>query len=89
MVDYRGFIRPRSTGRRPSLQPDESQQLLTLQFTWKDAEDGSIDLKPVSSSFIGVSPEFEIALYTLCFLAGGEVRPWPFKLNRAARHALR
>jgi poly(U)-specific endoribonuclease len=32
-------------------------------------------LKPVSTSFIGVSPEFELALYTLCFLAGGEETP--------------
>jgi poly(U)-specific endoribonuclease len=29
-------------------------------------------LKSVSSTLIGVSPEFEIGLYTLGFFAGGE-----------------
>ena len=29
-------------------------------------------LKSVGSSFIGVSPEFELALYTLMFLCGEE-----------------
>jgi poly(U)-specific endoribonuclease len=37
---------------------------LTIQFEW----DGV--LKNVGTSFIGVSPEFEMALYTMCFLAG-------------------
>lgn len=41
-------------------------QLLTIQFEWQGV------LKSVSSTLIGVSPEFEIALYTLCILAGGE-----------------
>jgi hypothetical protein len=37
-----------------------------LQFSWYG------ELKRVSSSLIGVSPEFEVALYTLCFLCGEE-----------------
>ena len=28
------------------------------------------EIKPVSTSFIGVSPEFEVALYTLIFFEG-------------------
>ena len=40
--------------------------MLSVQFTWNG------QLKDVSSMFIGTSPEFELALYTLCFLAGQE-----------------
>ncbi|CAI5745727.1 unnamed protein product [Peronospora destructor] len=39
---------------------------LTFQFQWEDKT------KPVSTSLIGVSPEFEIALYTMCFFNGQE-----------------
>jgi poly(U)-specific endoribonuclease len=39
---------------------------VTIQFRWKDA------IKNVGSSFIGTSPEFEFALYTLCFYSGQE-----------------
>ena len=67
-LDYKGFIKPRRRPRGSSAQgqPDSSQQLISLQFTWNGA------LKPVSSSFIGTSPEFELALYTLCFFLGEE-----------------
>ena len=64
LFDYRGFLKPR---RRPLSTPHKSKpashlQLVTLSFTWDGAP------KPASSSFIGVSPEFEIALYSLIFL---------------------
>lgn len=62
-VDYRGYIRPRSSN---SEEHDNDDYILTLQFRWKGVE------KFVGSSFIGVSPEFEFALYTLCFLVGEE-----------------
>ncbi|XP_076885800.1 uncharacterized protein LOC143535425 [Bidens hawaiensis] len=61
-VDYQGYIFPRRRGE----MPDSETQLLTLQFEWNGV------LKSVSSTMIGVSPEFEIALYTLCFYMGGE-----------------
>ncbi|PAN39372.1 hypothetical protein PAHAL_7G238100 [Panicum hallii] len=61
-VDYQGYIFPRRRGE----SPDSETQLLTVQFEWHGV------LKSVSSTLIGVSPEFEVALYTLCFFVGGE-----------------
>lgn len=43
-------------------QPDEDDHVLKLQFSWKGL------VKPIGSSFISVSPEFEVALYTIVFL---------------------
>jgi len=62
-VDYRGYIYPRNTN---DVQTDSNDQVLTLQFLWNGIE------KFVDTSFIGVSPEFEMALYTTCFLVGSE-----------------
>lgn len=47
-------------------QPDKDDQVLSIQFSWK----GSV--KPIGSTFIGVSPEFEFALYTVIFLLAEE-----------------
>lgn len=60
-LDYRGYIKPKS---RNSASADSNDHLLTIQFRWNGVE------KFVGTSFIGVSPEFEMALYTLCFLSG-------------------
>ncbi|CAM9842675.1 unnamed protein product, partial [Ectocarpus sp. 4 AP-2014] len=56
----RGYIFPRQRGYEDT--PAETEQLVTVQFEWNS------ELKEISSSFVGVSPEFEIALYTLLFL---------------------
>lgn len=61
-LDYRGYIKPR--GR--SARQDANDHLLTMQFRWSGVE------KFVGTSFIGCSPEFEMALYTTCFLVGEE-----------------
>uniref|UniRef100_A0ACD5US20 Uncharacterized protein n=1 Tax=Avena sativa TaxID=4498 RepID=A0ACD5US20_AVESA len=73
-VNYQGYIFPRRRGE----SPDSETQLLTVQFEWHGI------LKSVSSSLIGVSPEFELALYTLCFYMGGEdnrVNIGPYTVN--------
>ena len=62
-MDYRGYIKPKSDG---GTEHDDNDHLLTLQFAWNGVE------KFVGTSFIGVSPEFEMALYTMCFLVGSE-----------------
>ncbi|KAJ0106639.1 hypothetical protein Patl1_18327 [Pistacia atlantica] len=79
-VDYQGYIFPRRRGQIP----DSETQLLTIQFEWNGV------LKSVSSTLIGVSPEFEIALYTLCFFLGGEdnhIQLGPYPVNiKCYRH---
>uniref|UniRef100_A0A8C1GRK9 Uridylate-specific endoribonuclease n=1 Tax=Cyprinus carpio TaxID=7962 RepID=A0A8C1GRK9_CYPCA len=56
-VDYKGY-----NARKNKDTPDEDDHILNLQFSWNGL------VKPVSSCFIGVSPEFEVALFTIVFL---------------------
>ncbi|EOA18713.1 hypothetical protein CARUB_v10007291mg [Capsella rubella] len=73
-VDYQGYIFPRRRGEIP----DSETQLLTIQFEWNGV------LKSVSSTLVGVSPEFELALYTMCFFMGGEenhIQLGPYNVN--------
>jgi poly(U)-specific endoribonuclease len=60
-LNYRGYFSGKR--RRGDCTPDE-MRLVTLQFEWTGA------VKKVGSTLLGTSPEFEIALYTLCFLSG-------------------
>lgn len=79
-VDYQGYILPR---RRNHSEPDTHSQCLSIQFTWNGV------LKPVSSTFVGVSPEFELALYTLCFYGGQEdnyIELGPYSVNIKCYH---
>jgi poly(U)-specific endoribonuclease len=62
-VDYRGYIKPKS---KTNADTDSNDHVLTLQFHWKGVE------KQIGSIFIGVSPEWEMSIYTICFLCGGE-----------------
>jgi len=60
------------------MQPDSETQLLTIQFEWNGV------LKSVSSTLVGVSPEFELALYTICFFMGTEdnhIQLGPYNVN--------
>jgi poly(U)-specific endoribonuclease len=54
--DYKGYVYPKS---QSDADTDNNDHILSLQFTWHGVE------KFVGTSFIGVSPEFEMALYTL------------------------
>jgi poly(U)-specific endoribonuclease len=74
--DYQGYIKPKRRGHG-GMVPSSCEQFISLQFTWNGA------LKPVSSSFVGTSPEFEMALYTLCYYMGDVetvVRTGPYKV---------
>lgn len=82
-IDYRGHFR-RGTS------DEESPRIVTCQFTWNKSTS-----KPIGSSFIGTSPEFEFALYTLIhvidkgdkiklLLGGYEVEIHCFPLGREA-----
>jgi len=62
--DYQGYIKPKRKGLKSS--PSNFEQFISIQFSWNGA------VKNVSSSFVGTSPEFEIALYTLCFYMQSE-----------------
>ncbi|XP_028327762.1 poly(U)-specific endoribonuclease-C-like [Gouania willdenowi] len=60
-VDYKGY-----KARANKDTPDEDDHVLNLQFSWKGL------VKPIGGSFIGVSPEFEVALFTIVFLMSTE-----------------
>ncbi|XP_068169592.1 uridylate-specific endoribonuclease C [Antennarius striatus] len=59
-LDYKGY----KAGRHDI--PDQDDHVLNLQFSWHSL------VKPVGSAFIGTSPEFEMALYTIVFLINTE-----------------
>lgn len=46
--------------------PDQDDHVLNLQFSWHGV------VKPVGSAFIGTSPEFEMAIFTIIFLMNTE-----------------
>nr|KAG5702177.1 hypothetical protein BaRGS_033889 [Batillaria attramentaria] len=56
-IDYHGFF------RRETVRDDEIVRLIAMQFDWQGQKS-----KPMCSCFIGSSPEFEIAAYTICLL---------------------
>jgi hypothetical protein len=55
--------------KRGTGSPDDGH-ILSLQFSWKNPKTGVVAVKPMSTSFVGVSPEFSIACYTMVALAG-------------------
>ncbi|XP_059191589.1 uridylate-specific endoribonuclease C [Centropristis striata] len=59
-LDYKGY-----KARIQDL-PDQDDHVLNLQFSWHGL------VKPVGSAFIGTSPEFEMAIFTIVFLMNTE-----------------
>ncbi|KAM3609422.1 uncharacterized protein V6R79_014623 [Siganus canaliculatus] len=59
-LDYKGYK------ARDSDLPDHDDHVLNLQFSWHGL------VKPVGSAFIGTSPEFEMAVFTILFLMNTE-----------------
>ncbi|KAK5928219.1 hypothetical protein CgunFtcFv8_013297 [Champsocephalus gunnari] len=59
-LDYKGYK------ARDHDLPDHDDHVLNLQFSWHGL------VKPVGSAFIGTSPEFEMALFTIVFLMNTE-----------------
>jgi len=53
-INYLGFLKKSSANRN----------LMMMRFRWNS------DLKAIGSSFVGTSPEFDIALYTIAYLMG-------------------
>lgn len=63
-LNYHGYVPPHHS--HPLQNPNGKEHLISVKFTWNDCH------KPISSGFVGTSPEFEFALYTLCFLTNQE-----------------
>ncbi|XP_034542478.1 poly(U)-specific endoribonuclease-C [Notolabrus celidotus] len=59
-LDYKGYK------ARDNDLPDQDDHVLNLQFSWHGL------VKPVGSAFIGTSPEFEMAVFTIVFLINTE-----------------
>ncbi|KAL4005924.1 hypothetical protein ACER0C_005637 [Sarotherodon galilaeus] len=59
-LDYKGY-----KAREHDL-PDQDDHVLNLQFSWHGV------VKPIGSAFIGTSPEFEMAVFTIVFLMNTE-----------------
>lgn len=59
--NYKGFL---TYGRKRGEYVEDTDRLISIRFEWLNY------LKSASSMFIGTSPEFEMCLYTLMYLAG-------------------
>ncbi|KAJ3297794.1 hypothetical protein HDU79_002268 [Rhizoclosmatium sp. JEL0117] len=76
-ANYRGFILPKGKNSKTD-KPSGKEHVLGLQIEWRR------DVKPMSTFLVGVSPEYELALYTLVFLVGRKSgAPLPITIGNA------
>jgi len=75
-IDYLGY-----KGRQDSDYSDDVH-IVTVAFAWQD-NDASIETKPMSTILFGSTVEFEMAILTMAFLAGGDGEPAevPFQMG--------
>lgn len=67
-LDYMGFVLPKRCYQDDGDDDvDGDRNLISIQLGWEG------EVKDVSTMFVGTSPEFELALYSMCFFAGDEV----------------
>eukprot|EP00892_Ulva_mutabilis_P000806 jgi/Ulvmu1/10726/UM068_0012.1 len=67
-LDYMGFVLPKRCYQDDGDDDvDGARNLISIQLGWEG------EVKDVSTMFVGTSPEFELALYSMCFFAGEEV----------------
>ncbi|KAG0725672.1 Poly(U)-specific endoribonuclease [Chionoecetes opilio] len=59
-LDYKGYLKKLDLGNKG--------EIIKMRFVWLQ------DTKPVGTIFVGTTPELEMALYTLCFLAKPNAR---------------
>merc|ERR1712137_1540970 len=67
-LDYHGFYVP--NGRRVQHENLEESHVVTVKFDWRGLD------KSLSTILVGVSPEFELALYTMAFFADPSEYPY-------------
>jgi poly(U)-specific endoribonuclease len=63
-LEYKGWL-PATGATWKTPDPSDEDQVVTIRFEWGG------ETKFASSVFVGVLPEFEIALYTILFIGGG------------------
>uniref|UniRef100_A0A1D1YXW8 Poly(U)-specific endoribonuclease-B n=1 Tax=Anthurium amnicola TaxID=1678845 RepID=A0A1D1YXW8_9ARAE len=61
-IDYEGFI----SNKKKNEEPDPHSHVIEIRFSFEGAK------KPFSTSFVGTSPEFELAMYTLLYYLNKE-----------------
>ena len=74
-INYEGWV-----GKQDQDYSDDVN-LVSVKFAWGGDGDAHVEEKPMSTMLCGCSVEFELALLSLCFLAGEQEGDNPLKLG--------